>query len=164
MDPLISLLFYMIAIQVFSHTGMLFVKKSCILILLIDFSIPSITFLCLSLLFILVYLLYFWCVHIWLLISLLPCSWFFPLSLVKLCFNRRIKWFMVYLCLDTCWPGHFLTIIAGIDLHFRHESNCLYAEPGKWTPVAAVQGEAANHYTNDEMRTYLYDIWSLFYE
>ena len=27
--------------------------------------------------------------------------------------------------------------------------NCLYAEPGDWTRVAAVQGEAANHYTND---------------
>ena len=25
--------------------------------------------------------------------------------------------------------------------------NCLYAEPGDWTRVAAVQGEAANHYT-----------------
>ena len=25
--------------------------------------------------------------------------------------------------------------------------NCLYAEPGDWTWVAAVQGEAANQYT-----------------
>ena len=29
--------------------------------------------------------------------------------------------------------------------------NCLYAEPGDWTRVAEVQGEAANHYTNDAM-------------
>ena len=27
--------------------------------------------------------------------------------------------------------------------------NCLYTEPGDWTWVATVQGEAANHYTND---------------
>ena len=27
----------------------------------------------------------------------------------------------VYVCLDTCC-SHFLTIIAGVDLHFRHES------------------------------------------
>ena len=27
--------------------------------------------------------------------------------------------------------------------------NCLYAETGDWTQVAVVQGEAANHYTND---------------
>ena len=27
--------------------------------------------------------------------------------------------------------------------------NCLYAKPEDWTRVAAVQGEAANHYTND---------------
>ena len=27
----------------------------------------------------------------------------------------------VYTCLDTCC-SHFLTIIAGVDLHFRHES------------------------------------------
>ena len=26
-----------------------------------------------------------------------------------------------YVCLDTCC-SHFLTIIAGVDLHFRHES------------------------------------------
>ena len=29
--------------------------------------------------------------------------------------------FMVYACLDTCC-SQFLTIIAGVDLHFRHES------------------------------------------
>ena len=28
---------------------------------------------------------------------------------------------LVYACLDTCC-SHFLTIIAGVDLHFRHES------------------------------------------
>ena len=28
---------------------------------------------------------------------------------------------MVYACLDTCC-SHFLTIIAGVDVHFRHES------------------------------------------
>ena len=28
---------------------------------------------------------------------------------------------VVYACLDTCC-SHFLTIIAGVDLHFRHES------------------------------------------
>ena len=27
--------------------------------------------------------------------------------------------------------------------------NCLYAAPKDWTQVAAVLGEAANHYTND---------------
>ena len=27
--------------------------------------------------------------------------------------------------------------------------NCLYAEPGDWTHVTAVQGEAANQYTSD---------------
>ena len=30
--------------------------------------------------------------------------------------------------------------------------NCLYAKPGDWTQVAVVQGEAANHYTNDTGR------------
>ena len=29
--------------------------------------------------------------------------------------------FMVYVCLNTCC-SHFLTIIAGVDLHFSHES------------------------------------------
>ena len=28
---------------------------------------------------------------------------------------------LVYVCLDTCC-SHFLTIIAGVDVHFRHES------------------------------------------
>ena len=28
---------------------------------------------------------------------------------------------LVYVCLDPCF-SHFLTIIAGVDLHFRHES------------------------------------------
>ena len=50
----------------------------------------------------------------------------------------------VYACLDTCY-SHFLTIIAGVDLHFRHESKL----PVCRTRVAAVLGEAANHYTND---------------
>ena len=35
------------------------------------------------------------------------------------------------------------TSILGMKL------NCLYAEPKDWTQVAAVLGEAANHYTND---------------
>ena len=54
-------------------------------------------------------------------------------------------YFMVHACLDTCC-SHFLTIIAGVDLHFRHESEL----PVCRTQVAAVQGEleAANHYTN----------------
>ena len=34
---------------------------------------------------------------------------------------------LVYVSLDTCC-SHFLTIIAGVDLHFRHESE-LFAEP-----------------------------------
>ena len=51
---------------------------------------------------------------------------------------------MVYACLDTCC-SHFLTIIAGVDLHFRHESEL---------PVCRTRGlnpgrRAANHYTND---------------
>ena len=50
--------------------------------------------------------------------------------------------------LDTCC-SHFLTIITGVNLHFRHESEL----PVCWTrglnPGRAVQGEAANHYTND---------------
>ena len=50
----------------------------------------------------------------------------------------------VYACLDTCC-SHFLTIVAGVDLHFRHESEL----PVCRTRVAVVQGEAANHYTND---------------
>ena len=50
---------------------------------------------------------------------------------------------MVCACLDTCC-SHFLTIIAGVDLHFRHESEL----PVCRTRVAVVQGEAANHYTN----------------
>ena len=45
--------------------------------------------------------------------------------------------FVLYVYLDTCC-SHFLTIIAGVDLHFRHES----------CRIAVVPGEAANHYTN----------------
>ena len=37
---------------------------------------------------------------------------------------------MVYACLDTCCT-HFLTIIAGVDLHFRRESEL---------PVCRTQG------------------------
>ena len=55
--------------------------------------------------------------------------------------------FMVYVCLNTCC-SHFLTIIAGVDLHFRHESDCVYARPRDWTWIATVLGKAANHYTN----------------
>ena len=54
---------------------------------------------------------------------------------------------LVYACLDTCCR-HFLTIIAGVDLHFRHESEL----PVCRTQVAAMQGEAANHYTYDAGR------------
>ena len=35
---------------------------------------------------------------------------------------------LVYVCLDT-FCSHFLTIIAGVDLHFRHESEL----PVCWT-------------------------------
>ena len=35
--------------------------------------------------------------------------------------EKWIQWFMRVL--DTCC-SHFLTIIAGVDLHFRHESEC----------------------------------------
>ena len=31
------------------------------------------------------------------------------------------KFYVVYACLDTCC-SYFLTVIAGVDLHFRHES------------------------------------------
>ena len=36
---------------------------------------------------------------------------------------------LVSACLDTCC-SHFLTIIAGVDLHFRHESELPHAKPG----------------------------------
>ena len=36
--------------------------------------------------------------------------------------------------------------------------NCLYAEQGDWTRVAAVQGEAANQYTNDA--GFSDDVWN----
>ena len=45
----------------------------------------------------------------------------------------------VYVFLDTCF-SHFLTIIAGGDLHFSHESEL----PVCQTRVVAVLGEAAN--------------------
>ena len=41
------------------------------------------------------------------------------------------------------------TSILGMNL------NCLYAEPGDWTQVAAVLGEAANHYTNESGSVHL---------
>ena len=44
--------------------------------------------------------------------------------------------------LDTCC-SHILTIIAGVDLHFRHESELPVCR------TRGLQGEAANHYTND---------------
>ena len=46
----------------------------------------------------------------------------------------------IYECLDTCC-SHFLTIIAGVDLHFRHESELHVCR----TRVATVLG----NYTND---------------
>ena len=49
--------------------------------------------------------------------------------------------------LDTCC-SHFLTIIAGVDLNFRHESELPVCRTQGLNLVAAVQGEAANHYTN----------------
>ena len=57
---------------------------------------------------------------------------------------------MVYVCLDTCC-SHFLTIIAGVDLHFRHESKLPVCQTQGFNPgrVDMVQSEAANHYTND---------------
>ena len=53
-----------------------------------------------------------------------------------------------YECLDTCC-SHFLTIIAGVDLHFRHESELPVCQTRGLNPVTVVQGEVANHYTND---------------
>ena len=50
---------------------------------------------------------------------------------------------MFHACLDTCC-SHFLTAITGVDLHFRHESKL----PVCRTRVAAVLGEAANHYND----------------
>ena len=57
---------------------------------------------------------------------------------------KLIKLILAYACFDTCC-SHFLTIIAGVDLHFRHESEL----PVCRSRVTAVQGEVANHYTND---------------
>ena len=37
----------------------------------------------------------------------------------RFCFS--VPKLMFYMCLDTCC-SHFLTIIAGVDLHFKHES------------------------------------------
>ena len=48
--------------------------------------------------------------------------------------------------LDTCC-SHFLTIIAGVDLHFRYRYESEL--PVCRTRVVTVQGKAANHYTND---------------
>ena len=75
-------------------------------------------------------------------------------------FNRppRFVWVdMVYAYLDTCC-SYFLTILAGVDLHLGMNPNCLYAEPGDWNRVAAVQGEAANHYTNDAGYVLIYSL------
>ena len=66
----------------------------------------------------------------------------------EICYDEEFfPLLLVYACLYTCC-SHFLTIIAGVDLHFRHESEL----PVCRTRVAAVQGEAANHYTNDAGR------------
>ena len=61
-------------------------------------------------------------------------------------FSRNFKFpltMLVYACLDTCCSD-FLTIIAGVDLNFRHESELPVCRTRGLNP-----GVAANHYTND---------------
>ena len=71
----------------------------------------------------------------------------------------RTVFVSVSVCLDTCC-SHFLTIMAGVDLHFRHESEL--PGPGDWTRVTMVLGKAANHYINDATFCVMQD-YTLFY-
>ena len=64
--------------------------------------------------------------------------------------HRHYYTHMVYACLDTCC-SHFLTIIAGVDLPFMRESELPVCGTRGMNLVAAVLGEAANHYTNDTL-------------
>ena len=48
-------------------------------------------------------------------------SYLFFLGSFELLSSNTDKLILVYACLDTCC-NHSLTIVAGVDLHFKHES------------------------------------------